>query len=122
MDKIFYPNKWFVAFCALLIVVWGALQLIINMRVTDEAKQIGELIFTWSWKGLDCQSSAQITGAEVLKRTATDAIVKIRGKQVLTCITADQGNARKPQEVDCTATLTFYRSSSNWVLGKVELE
>lgn len=125
MEKIFTPNKWFVAFCGLLVVVFLSLKWVINMRIADEAKEIGQEIFTWKWDSLNWQSSAEMTGAEVLRVTDTDAIVKVQGKQVLTRSSGDgQNEAGQPKRevVDCGATLTFYKSSNKWKLGKVELQ
>jgi|SRR5271170_5486924 len=125
IEKIFYPNKWFVAFCGLLVVVWASLQWVINMRIADEAKAVGQEIFTWSWASCHWRSTAQMTRADVLRRSATDAIVKVQGRQVLTI----KGNGLqganaggRSEVVDCSATLTFYRLSNHWQLAKVELD
>lgn len=118
-EKVFRPNKWFVAFCGLLVLVFAGLQFVMNMRIADEAKAIGEHIFTWSWPDRHWSSTAEITRADVVQRSGTDAIVKIQGRQVL----SGSGSGSAGQEiVDCGATLTFYRSSNNWVLGRVELQ
>jgi len=125
MEKIFRPSKWFVLFCGLLVLVWAGLQAVANMRIADHAKLIAAQIYTWSWTGPNWRSKAEITEARVVQRTDTDAIVKVRGRQVLTSFPEghpdDFKNARS-EVVDCSATLTFYRSSSNWILGKVELQ
>lgn len=125
MEKIFTPNKWFVAFCGLLVLVFLSLKWVINTRIADEAKEIGQEIFTWSWDSQHWKSSAEMTGAEVLRVTDTDAIVKVQGKQVLTQLGGDGqsvAGAPKSEVVDCSATLTFYKSSNKWKLGKVELQ
>ncbi len=123
MEKIFSPNRWFVLFCALLVAVWLGLQAVVNLRVADEAKLVGQRIFTWSWPGRHWASRAEITAAEVLRRSGTDAIVKIKGRQVLTRPHAADGGdaAMSSVTTDVSATLTFYKASNNWVLGKVEL-
>lgn len=125
MEKIFYPNKWFVLFCGLLVLVWIVLQSVANMRIAEHAKLVGQHIFSWSWPDRRWLSAAQITKADVLHRTGTDAVVKIEGRQVLTMPGAgsqiDSGSS-KSEVVDCAATLTFYKASNNWVLGKVELK
>ncbi len=126
MEKIFLPNKWFVLFCALLIVVWAFLQLVANTRISDEAKAYGQNIFTWYWSGPNWQSRVEKLDTEIVRRTATDAIVKIKGKQVLSLATQDEGGELKQttgnaeKSVDCAATLTFYRLNNDWILGKVE--
>ncbi len=124
MENIFRPNKWFVLFCGLLIVVWGGYQIVANMRVADEAKTAGKGIFTWDWPDHGWSSSAEITEATVVQRSDTDAIVKIKGEQRLTSSrlnASGEQESERPEVVDLSATLTFYRSSNNWVLGRVEL-
>ena len=124
MEKIFHPNKWFVLFCGLLVLVWAGLQAVANMRIADEARLAGRRIFSWEWPGRSWFSRAEITDAKVVRRTDTDAIVKIKGHQYLNvpqaADPADKGK-EKSEVVDCHATLTFYRSSNRWMLGKVEL-
>jgi|SRR5215471_9453312 len=124
MESIFRPNKWFVLFCALLIVVWGGYQIVANMRIADEAKLIGHDMFTWDWPELGWSSRAQITDATVVRRSDTDAIVKIKGEQRMTSLrqaTSESKESPQPSVVDLNATLTFYRLSNDWVLGRVEL-
>jgi len=124
MEKIFRPNKWFVIFCALLVAVWGGLQLVANMRLADEAKQEASQIFTWDWPTLNCFSKADVTDATVVRRTDSDAIVKVSGKQVVTTAppnTPVDFKTARSDVVDVNVTLTFYRSSNQWVLGKVEI-
>ena len=125
MENIFRPNKWFVGFCALLIVVWGGLQLVSNTRLSDEAKACALDVFTWDWPGRNWTSIASVSDANVLRKSDTDAIVRVRGKQVLTVapagVKADFKNSRS-EEFDFAATLTFYRASNRWVLGKVDFE
>lgn len=113
------PNKWFVLFCGALIVVWVLLQMISSMRICDEAKYLGSRVYTWEWSGADWQSQAEMKKADVVKRTATDAIVKVYGRQVITKVDKAT-NEKKSETVDCQATLSLYRSNNNWVLGKVE--
>lgn len=121
MESIFRPNKWFVWFCALLIVVWVGLQTVSNMRLVDEAKRIGQHIFTWSWSGPNWTSQAEITEATVVKRGDADAIVKIRGRQTLTYKQGKMLAKKEEKTADVVeATLTFYRANNNWILGKVE--
>lgn len=124
MENIFRPNKWFVMFCGLLIVVWGGYQLVANMRIADEAKAAGHDVFSWDWPDMGWSSRAEITDATVVRRSDTDAIVKIKGEQHVTSARLNangQLEKERPQVVDLSATLTFYRSSNNWVLGRVEL-
>jgi hypothetical protein len=125
MENIFRPNKWFVMFCGLLVCVWLGLQLVATMRLADEAKLVGKHVFTWEWPAAGLYSSATIGKADVIRRSDTDAIVKVKGEQLLT--SARQSADGKPgsersEVVECGATLTFYKSSNDWVLGRVELE
>jgi len=124
MESIFRPNKWFVMFCALLIAVWGGYQTVANMRIANEAKLVGQDIFTWDWPDLGWSSRAQITDATVVRRSDTDAIVKIKGEQRMTSSRQSapgQQEQQRPAVVNLNATLTFYRLSNDWVLGRVEL-
>ena len=131
MESIFRPNKWFVLFCALLILVWGGYQLVANMRIANEAKLIGQDIFTWDWPELGWSSNGLITDATVVRRNDTDAIVKIKGKQLIRSLRSgaqaakdsqqSSGTTTPDQVMEANATLTFYRLSNNWVLGRVEL-
>lgn len=125
MERIFRPNKWFVIFCALLILVWVGLQCVANLRLAEEAKSCGLHVFTWAWPNLGWNSSAEVTEASVLKKTDTDAVVKIQGRQVVKFSPSGLNEAagkNRSEVVDCNATLTFYRASGHWVLGKVELQ
>jgi len=125
MENIFRPNKWFVGFCALLIIVWGGLQFVSNARLTDDARACAADLLTWEWPGRNWSSAAAISDASVVRRSDTDAIVRVKGTQILTVapagVQADFKNS-KSDRVDFQATLTFYRASNEWVLGKVELE
>ena len=121
IEKIFRPNKWFVGFCGMLVVVWFFLQMVANARLQDEAKFIAARIFNWNWRGLNCISRAHIIDAKVIKKTDTHAIVEVKGTQQMECSTP--GNAAATTEnSDCDVTLTFYKRSNNWVLGKVDLQ
>ncbi|MBI4533982.1 MAG: hypothetical protein HY711_08535 [Candidatus Melainabacteria bacterium] len=124
MENIFRPSKWFVVFCGALVVVWAVLQLVSNLRVADEAKRQAREIFAWQWPGKNLVSSAEITEATVVRRTDTDAIVRVKGRQTIKTInagTTEGVNKESTEAVDCGAILTFYRSSNHWVLGKAEL-
>ncbi len=124
MEAIFRPSKWFVIFCGILVATWGILQYVSNLRLEREAEGVGARVFTWFWPGDNWLSEARITSASIERRTETDAIVKVKGKQVLTFFARGQDRNDKTarsETVDCSATLTFYRLSNNWVLGKVEL-
>ncbi len=123
MEKIF-SWKVLVSFCAVFILAWVALQTVSNMRLEEEAKIIGSNIFFWEWPGENWKSQAEITTATVIKKSDNDAVIKISGKQLLTVSepgTSLDNSSTESQTVDCTAVLTLYRQSGNWVLGRVEL-
>lgn len=112
MDKIFTPNRWFVLFCALLIVIFGALTLVQDMHVAEFARQKGTEIFTWSWPSMNWQSNIVQVNSHVLRRDANDAVVEVTGRQVINGL----------NECETKAVLTLYRLNSKWELGKVELK
>lgn len=135
MDKIF---SWpvLVGICGTFLVVWISLQFLSTMRLQEEAKDIGDRVFSWEWPGQDWQSSAKMTEAEIVRRTDNDAVVRVSGKQTLTNKTIDgaENNSANPvdiskqrsETVDCSVTLTLYRQGTGqagyqWVLGRVEL-
>ncbi len=121
MEKLFHPNKWFVAFCGLLIVVFFSLQYVSTLRLQSLAQAWGAQIFTWDWPGQELHSRAKITKAELVKKTESDAILKVTGTQTLERAGAADV-AQQHTETECGALLTFYKSNNDWVLGKVELQ
>lgn len=120
MEKLFRPGKWLVLFCGVFLLLYGVLQYVSNARLKEEASLLGKNIFTWTWRGVDWRSEAEITNADVVQKSANDAVVKIKGRQTL--LVSEDRTA--PEVVDCSATLTLYRTSIKnrdyWVLGKVE--
>ena len=125
LEKLF-SWKVLVAFCALFIVTWILLQTVQNMRLENEAQMIGDRIFSWSWpdQNWNWQSRGEITEASILRKSDNDAVIKVTGKQIITELqpgqTLDNSSGRS-ETVDCSATLTLYRKSNKWVLGRVEL-
>ena len=135
MEKVF---SWpvLVGICGVFLTVWVSLQFLSTMRLQEEAKEIGMSVLSWDWPGENWQSSAQMTDAEIVRRTDNDAVVKVSGKQTLIQKNnAEQSkNSASPldnsgaqaETVDCSVTLTLYRQGSGqagykWVLGRVEL-
>lgn len=117
MEKIFTPNRWFVMFCALLIVVWGALKYVGDMRLAEHAQLIAQKnIFEWRWPALNTNATVRSLKAHVVRRDGTDAVVEVTGRQLI----STAGGA--PKISDCKAVLTFYRLQDQWRLGRVELE
>lgn len=122
MDKIF-SWKVLVSFCAIFIVSWVALQTVQSMRLQEEAQVYASQIFDWEWPG-ECRSQATFTEANIIKKSDNDAVIKVSGKQIITALQAAESLDNSPQRsetVDCAATLTLYKKSGNWVLGRVEL-
>lgn len=120
-EKVFRPSKWFVLFCALLVIVWVTWKMVANMRLADDAKYYGQDIFTWDWPDKNWRSQVEIKNAKVIKADGTQAVVEVKGRQRLTSAGPDD-NMTDTETVDCSAVLTFYRSSNRWVLGRVELK
>src|ERR1700733_11438138 len=83
MEKIFTPIRIFVYFCAALIVIWACLQIVSNQLLSAIAEQDGKAILDWSWPGANLSANVDSIHAEVTSRTATDAIVKVSGKQTI---------------------------------------
>jgi hypothetical protein len=72
MEKLFRPNKWFVGFCGLLIVVFVSLQYVSRMRLQGLAQAWGKEIYTWvtgvqtlDWSGDQPQHSETECGAQL---------------------------------------------------------
>ncbi|MGH9550615.1 MAG: hypothetical protein ACRD3W_14645, partial [Terriglobales bacterium] len=116
------PNRWFVLFCAAFIAVFGALQWVTHTRLIDNAKVVGEDVFTWIWLDRNVCSTAQLTEGKVLKMNANDAVVEVSGQQTVSPFDTTKKVTMKPATSPCKATLSFYRSGKFWKLGKVELQ
>ena len=125
MEKIFTPNRWFVLFCGLLILVWGALRIVADVRLCERAKVVGLSIFTWNWPDLAVKSKVESINAQVLRRGSHDAVVTVTGRQVIskpgTDLNPKADLGPNQSTNDLKAVLTFYRSEDRWELGKVEL-
>ncbi len=133
MEKIFSFNKFFLFFCAVFILEWIALQVVGYMRLTSMAKVDGERILAWQWPYKQIRSVVEIHDTKILKRDANDATVKVLAKQSIQPITGGPIVTTTPDTVllfppqtktntQCTATLTYYRTNSQWFLGKVECQ
>src|SRR5271165_4604364 len=82
MEKIFTPNKWFVFFCALLVLMWLALQMVATMRLEALATEEATHVLSWQWLGFG-RSRATIENAHLVKRSEADAIVRVRARQIV---------------------------------------
>jgi hypothetical protein len=119
MEKVFSINKWSVGLCAVIIAAFAAVQFAGNEHLTTVASLAAEHIFSWQWLGAG-RSHAVIDKAEVVKRSETDAIVRVKARQLIEQEQA--GKFLKQPEIACSALLTFYRSDKDWVLAKVEFQ
>lgn len=122
VEKIFTPNRWFVLFCGLLILVWGALRIVADIRLCEKAKLVGEDIFTFTWPELSVQSKVESIKAQVLRRSSHDAVVTVTGWQKVFNPEKAEINSAQASQAELNAVLTFYRSEDHWELGKVELK
>jgi hypothetical protein len=120
IEKLFRPSKYFVGFCALLVLVWFGYQAVASARISEEASAAAADIFDWSFPELNASSHADITASKVLKKSETSAVVEVRGKQNLK--TTSNTGENTIETADCGATLTFYKRNKMWILGKVELQ
>ena len=136
MEKLFRPNRIFVIFCLLLIIVWLGLQYVSNMRVSEVARMEAAEVFDWKWPG-QVSSNVEITDVSVLSKSENEAKVRVKAKQTFTKLasaeTANHCNQEKSapetqptqgaaSSSDTACVLTLYRSNRNWVLGKVEFD
>lgn len=114
MNKVFNPSVWFVSFCGLLVVVWAALQIVSNMRLTDLATQDAQQMFSWQWTSHACTAQAQIDKVNVEAKNNITATVKITGSENVVYA------GGKPQSFPLAAKLKYYRVNNDWILGSVE--
>jgi len=123
MEKIFTPNKWFVGFCALLIIVVGLLKVVGDMRLAEFGSVIAKDIFEWDYPALNMSSRVMGLKSHVVRRDANDAIVEVTGHQTVAKIGPDNKIEEQTEvEPEVKAVLTFYKRSNEWELGKVELK
>ena len=120
MEKLFQFNRWFVLFCGLLVLTFTILQAVSYSRLVEEAKLTAQDVFTWRWTSCGLRSSAVITDTRILRKSDTDAVVRVKGRQTLLW----ENSRRSPGLTDtsaCGTVLTFYKKGGRWYLGKVEL-
>ncbi|HEY9759458.1 MAG TPA: hypothetical protein V6C97_30145 [Oculatellaceae cyanobacterium] len=120
MEKIFSINKWSVGLCAVIIGVFALVQYTSNEHLVAAATLNAEHIFSWTWLGTG-RSHAVVEKAEVVKRSETDAIVRVKARQTIEQEESGKFIEKKP-EIACGALLTFYRADKEWVLAKVEFQ
>ena len=123
MKRLFTPSKLFIVFCAALIAVWAGLQLVVNLRLTMMAKMDGQKVLDWSWPPAKVRSKVEVLSAEVVNRTPTDAVVRVKARQILQrCDDSGANFQDTGVPSDCQAILTYYKANRNWLLGKVEMQ
>lgn len=115
MEKIFSFNKWFILFCALLIVTFGTLKVVGDMRICEEANFLARTMFSWEWPELKANATVDSIRTKVLEHTANDAIVEVSGNQSIATNGATTNGT-------FLANLSFYKQQNKWILGKVELK
>jgi hypothetical protein len=120
MDKIFSINKWSLALCVCIIAIFLAVQAAGNAHLAASASLAAEHIFSWDWLELG-RSHGVIDKLEVVKRTETDAIVRVLVREQIEQRQAGNLIAKRP-EINARALLTFYRSDKDWILAKVEFQ
>jgi hypothetical protein len=101
--------------------MFGALQVVANMRLQEQAKAEGEHLFSWKWSDLG-SSTGIIEQSDILKKTETDATVRVKGTENVTRVTGRLDATKPDAPVACSAVLTFYRKDREWMLGKVQFE
>ena len=128
MDKLFTFSKWFVLFCALLVVANLARQYVGDRVVSEEAQAAGANVYTFDWdNGVSgaklLRSEGKVVEAKVLHRSASDAQVKITGNQIISALD-EKGNllSEPPVNSKFSAVLSFFRENRHWILSKVEVE
>jgi hypothetical protein len=119
-------NKYFLIFCSLLIVVWLALQWVIDERIKEQADLCATELFTWSWPTLNADSSFVGQSIKVLKRSDTEALVEVSGLQKLYKGSLKQGSNDPTARQQCdtytvTTKLSFYKMNGRWLLGNIQL-
>ncbi len=120
MEKLFSLNKFFLFFCAIFVFEWLALQVVGYMRLTSLGKLDGEKILGWTWPAKNTKSVIQIYDTKVLKHDNNDAVIKVLAKQAIEPINSPSQESKLNSK--CAATLTYYRTNSQWFLAKVECE
>ena len=101
--------------------MFGALQVVANMRLQELAKAEGEHLFSWQWAGV-ATATGIIDHSDVIKKSDTDAIVRVKGIEKVDHPATKAGLAGSSESVACSAVLTFYRKDKEWMLGKVQFE
>ena len=81
MDKIFTFNKFFIGFCALLVVIVFASNYLRDERIKEQAKVIGQQAGEWSWPAQGVSTTIDDISARILKLNDNDAEVEVHGKQ-----------------------------------------
>lgn len=117
MEKLFTPGKWFVAFCAIFVVVFVVRNYVRMSRIEAESKSYGETVFDWRYEPGRLKSTCEMLDAKVLKSDDNSATVEVSGKQHL----SDLDKAGPDKTVECKAVVYIYRQDNHWQLGSIEV-
>ncbi|MBS1993044.1 MAG: hypothetical protein JSS83_21155 [Cyanobacteria bacterium SZAS LIN-3] len=122
MDKLFTPNKYFVGFCAALVLIVFAWNYTRDQMLLEEAKEIGRQQAAWSWPSMGITTTIEDIDAKILKRTDNDAEIEVQGKQKIQAPADAQALAGSESNYKAILTLYKHGNSRIWLLGKVEGE
>jgi hypothetical protein len=120
MEKLFSPNRLFVSFCALLVIVFLCLQYVSNIVLAETAKVDGEKILNWQWPTVNLRGKATNIDTKILSKTSTEAVVEVDGKQSAEKLIAGGAAQEVVKPTDCKLVLTYYHTDKHWILGRVE--
>lgn len=67
----------------MLIVVVGALKIVGDMHIAEEAKLVAQGIFNFDWPELGIESRVQSINAHVISHNEHDAVVEVTGRQYI---------------------------------------
>jgi hypothetical protein len=117
MDKIFTPNRWFVSFCALLVVAVFAWNFTRDQLILEEAKLIGRQEAEWSWPSQGISTNVDDIQAKILKRTEIYAQVGVKGKQKIIMQTPESASQTAAQPPAGAETATKESGDTNTSAG-----
>jgi len=131
MDKFFTPSRYFVGFCALLIVAIFALNFVRDQKLLEEARVIGRQEAEWNWPSMGISTTIDGVEAKILKRSENDAEVEVWGEQKISKhspvpdIPSKTPPVAGPESIsssDFKSVITLYKHGNShvWWIGKVE--
>jgi hypothetical protein len=134
MEKFFTFNKFFIGFCALLVVIVFASNYARDERIKEQAKVIGQQAGEWNWPAQGVSTTIDDISAKIIKLSENDAEVEVHGKQKVAFSNATEAASvagekttsdapsKSPDTADYKAVLTLYKNGKSpiWLLGKLE--